>query len=113
MNERLQQFREGMASVGARRAGRKFPREMMAIASDYAHARRSEKASWRNIADELGVTVASVQRWAEVAPASAAGFKAVRVVEPARRDTFTVTIGAVRVDGLAFDMLVALAKALS
>jgi hypothetical protein len=99
--------------VGARRAGRKFPQEMMAIASDYARSRRSDEASWQEIADELGVAVASVRRWTETAVPTDVGFKAVRVVDAPRRETFTVTIGALRVDGLGFEGLVALAKALS
>jgi predicted transcriptional regulator len=113
MDARLEQFRAGAADVGERRAGRKFPRELKMLAGEYARARRDDDASWQEIAAELGVTLATVRRWSEDGERIAAGFKAVRVVDAPRRETLVVTIGALRVDGLAFESLVALAKALS
>ena len=113
MDARLEQFRAGAAEIGARRAGRKFPKELMALAGEYARERRCGGGSWQGIADELGVTVATVRRWSEELPAGGVGFKAVRGHDLPRRSAFSVTLGALRVDGLEFEELVALARALS
>jgi hypothetical protein len=86
---------------------------LKAIAGEYGRARRDEGTSWKDIAGELGVAVPTAQRWSEERAEAGATFKTVRVADGPRRDAFTVTVGALRVDGLAFDALVALAKALS
>jgi len=113
MDGRLAAFRAGAAQIGERRAGRKFPKELKTVAGEYGRARRDEGAAWQQIAAELGVAVPTAQRWTEEGLGAAATFRTVRVADEARRETFTVTVGVLRVDGLAFDALVALAKALS
>jgi hypothetical protein len=113
MDDRLVAFRAGAGQMGERRRGRKFPKELRAIAGEYARVRRDEGASWQEIADELGVAVPTSQRWSEEGVGDAATFKTVRVADGPRHETFTVTMGALRVEGLAFEALVALAKALS
>jgi hypothetical protein len=113
MNDKLQQFRSEAVSVGPAKAGRKFPKDLKALGAAYAGERRAAGAPWQVIAGELGVGVFTVRRWCEDATASAAGFERVAIVDDRRRGTYTATIGALRIEGLEFDAIVALAKALS
>jgi predicted transcriptional regulator len=112
MNAKLQQFRNEAVSVGPTKAGRKFPKELRALGAAYASERRAANATWREVAAELGVGVLTVQRWCEDMPATN-GFARVAIVEDRRRGAFSASIGALRIEGLDFEALVALAKALS
>ena len=113
MDIRLEEFRRGAAEVGPRRTGRKFPSDLVSIAREYAQCRRAEGVTWQGIADELGVSMLTARRWGQMNEMEAVGFKPVRLVEAPNSTGFTVAVGSLRVEGLSFEALVALAKALS
>lgn len=113
MDTRLEEFRKRAAEVVPRRTGRKFPSDLIAVAREYAQSRRAEGLTWQGIADELGVSMLTARRWGQLNEMEAVGFKPVRVVEPPNSPSFTVAVGSLRVEGLSFEALVALAKALS
>jgi hypothetical protein len=100
--------------VGSGR-GRKFPAEVIARGADYARGRRKAGAAWEVIAKELGVVSPTVQRWArEGKEATTTGFHSVAVRDAGPRGSFSVVFtNGVRIEGLDFGAVVALAKALS
>ena len=113
MDVRLEQFRAGAAKVKDRRAGRKFGKELIALGGEFIRSRRSEGASTKAIAGELGIAEMTVRRWGTEAGVGAGEFKPVHVIEAAPAAGFSVTLGSLRVEGLTLEGLIALAKALS
>lgn len=113
MDERLEEFRKRAAEMGSGRIGRRFPSKVIALGSEYAQSRRAAGATWQGIADELGVSMLTARRWGLRPVVETSGFKPVRVVESHNSSRLAVTVGSLRVEGLSFEALVALAKALS
>lgn len=113
MDERLKQFQAGAAQVGPARRGRKFSPELKALGATYAAERRASGGRWQAIASELGVGVLTIRRWCDERPRASATFQRVAVVEERRPPTYSASIGALRIEGLEFETIVALAKALS
>jgi len=113
MDGRLEEFRRRAMEAGPKRSGRKFSAELIAIAREYAQARRADGATWQCVADELGVSMLTARRWGQMNEIEAVGFKPGRVVEAPNSPGFTVAVGSLRVEGLSFEGLVALARALS
>lgn len=113
MHEKLDRFKAGAAQIGPAKRGRKFPRELKVLGATYAVERRASGCPGQTIASELGVGVLTIRRWCEERPQESATFKRVAIVEDRRRETYSASIGALRVEGLSFEVIVALAKALS
>lgn len=113
MNEMLEHFKVGAERLGPAKRGRKFPRELQLLAAQYANERRVSGGSWEAIANELGVALPTIRRWCEERPKANGTFARVDIIEDRRRETYTASIGALRFEGLEFDAIVALAKALS
>jgi hypothetical protein len=113
MDMGLAKFREMAANAGPARRGRKFPAEAMAIGGAYARSRREAGATWLEVGAELGVVVATAKRWAARPTALASGFHRVAVVESVPQGRYTAQVGALRVEGLELEAIVALARALS
>ncbi len=113
MREKLEQFRAAAKDVRNGR-GRKFPKALMTLGAEYARARRDTGGSWQEIAGELGVVIPTVQRWAQGRPPGFEGFHAVTLAERSPRGHCVAVLpGGIRVEGLAIEELVALARALS
>ena len=113
MDTRLEEFRRRAAELGPKRAGRRLPPELMGLASEYSHSRRAEGASWQCIADELGVSILTIRKWAEKNVEASSVFRPVQLVDGRRPTGLAVTLGSLRVEGLSLDDVVTLAKALS
>lgn len=113
MDEKLERFKAGAAQVGPAKRGRKFPRDLRALGATYAAERRASGCPWQTIASELGVGVLTIRRWCEERPQESATFERVAIVEDRRRETYSASIGALRIEGLSFEAILALAKELS
>jgi len=113
MDEKLERFKAGAAQVGPAKRGRKFPQELKALGATYAAERRGSGCTWQTIASELGVGVLTIRRWCEERPQENATFERVAIVEDRQRETYSASIGGLRIEGLSFESIVALAKALS
>ena len=113
MDEKLERFKAGAARIGPAKRGRKFPQELKTLAATYAAERRASGCRWQTIASELGVGVLTIRRWCKERPQESATFERVSIVDDRRRETYSASIGALRIEGLSFEAIVALAKALS
>ena len=113
MDEKLERFKAGAAQVGPAKRGRKFPQELKTLGATYAAERRGSGCTWQTIASDLGVGVLTVRRWCEERPQDSARFERVAVVDDHRRETYSASIGGLRIEGLSFESIVALARALS
>ena len=105
-------FREAASEIGEG-AGRKFPAEMKQLGGEYARSRRSEGASWSAIADELGVIVPTVRRWAERGETPTSTFVPVRVDRVTKATYSAVLPGGLRIEAMELEAVVALVRALS
>jgi hypothetical protein len=114
MDVRLEQFRLEAAKLGGARRGRKFPKELISLGAAYASSRRAEGIAWQSIAQELDVTVPTLQRWLERAPDVTPAFHRVALVESRSSERFTAVLpGGLRIEGLSLDAVVSLARSLS
>lgn len=113
MDAKLKQFLGAAESLGPSKAGRKFPKKLRELGATYAAERRAAGATWQVIAGELGVSTLTLQRWCELRGGTPGRFEQVAVVEDRQRGAYTATIGALRIENLDFEAIVALARALS
>lgn len=113
MNEKLEQFQAGAMRVGPAKRGRKFPRELQILGAEYASERRAAGVTWQAIAEELDVGVLTIRRWCEERPKANDTFSRVAIIADRRRETYSASIGVLRIEGPGFEAIVALAKALS
>jgi hypothetical protein len=114
MDSRLEQFRAGAAMLGAARRGRKFTKELIALGAAHVAVRRAQNAAWHTIAEELDVSVPTVQRWSEQPASVAPGFRSVSVVENQSSERYAAVLpGGLRLEGLSLEAVVALARRLA
>jgi hypothetical protein len=115
MDARVKRFREGVARYGVGGAGCRYPAELRAVAVAVAEDRREEPLA--QVAADLGISTASLQRWleqgeplrfrpVEVEPGSA------QVQRPPARVLALITPRGYRVEGLEAGELVSLLRVL-
>lgn len=111
MNALLRKFRNEAEGIEPG-AGRKFPASLQLLGGEYARGCRDEGATWGDIASELGVTVATVQRWGKTESMGRGEFHEVRVEDTPKVGYAAVLPCGLRIEGLGLEAVIALAKAL-
>lgn len=69
MDKRVLAFRAGVADLSAAGRGRRYPQSLQRLAVQYWHAAHRDGRALRHAAADLGVSDATLQRWAEEKPA--------------------------------------------
>ncbi len=116
--DRAEQFREAAAqeNQGRQKNGWRYSSELRALGAEYSRSQRRAGRSFREIADELGVSALTLSRWREESPA--AGFRPVQVIadpggcNPVEEKSLSVvTPGGLRIEGLSWTQVMELARA--
>jgi hypothetical protein len=120
MAKRAEGFREAVTKLGPRGRTTPYPKKLRDEAVDYAQERRAQGATWGGIAQELGIGVDSLTKWARTAERSPAvpAFRQVSleqevVASTAGRGLVVHGPGGVRVEGLDVASLAELLRRLS
>jgi transposase len=114
--QQVRQLREALERAERSGAGRPYPEPLRRAANDYRREREREGASLRQVAAELGVSEASLARWARGREEPVGQFRAIEVVaEPVRPVSAVVVHGprGLRIEGLSLQELAALIERLS
>jgi transposase-like protein len=106
-------LRTALASHEAGR-GKRYPAELKARIIEFARARRSEGASWAQIAADLGVAFETVRRWCLASESrSSRALVPVRIVHDTAERTVSIgSPGGYRIDGLTLHEAVTVLRAL-
>lgn len=119
--KRAEGFREAITQLGPRGRTTPYPRNLREEAVGYAQERRAQGATWRSIAQELGLGVDSLTHWARGSRGSKkeAAFRQVKLKPsegPAKTGGTVLVVhgpGGVRVEGLDVPGLAELLRRLS
>jgi hypothetical protein len=93
--------------------GKRYSPDLKARIIEFAQSRRSEGASWAEVAGDIGIAFETLRRWCMAAEPKPRAMVPVRVV--ADRDEATVSVasaGGHRIDGLTLHAAIAVLRAL-
>lgn len=116
--DRAIRFREAAACANRHRErmGWRYPEALRHLAVVHCEERRREQGSYREIAEELGISALTLSRWRDqLEPSRPPGFREVHLEDEAPKTTAAlsvVTPGGVRIEGLDLAQAVELARAL-
>lgn len=116
--DRATQFREAAARTNRHRErmGWRYPEALRRLAVEHCEARRRDQCSFSEIAEDLGISALTLNRWRSQLEASAQPrFREVHLEEPESTmpaALSVVTPGGVRIEGLDLAQAVELARAL-
>ena len=76
------ELRAEFARLGNRGRGKRYPKELRALAIAWARVRREEGVTWRRVAERIGLRTETVRRWcaSEAEPRATPGLVPVEVV---------------------------------
>lgn len=109
--EELEQLKRDLDRQSRRRERRRYPADLRAKAVEYGRAVRVQGGSVTTAARDLGLRVATLQKWMRVAdPATrSAAFREVALVdERVAGGVVVITPRGLRIEGLAFAEIAAL-----
>lgn len=114
--DQVRQLREALETAERTGAGRPYPPALRRAVVMHHREREREGASVRQVAEELGVSGASLVRWSRTEQEGSHGFRAIELVaEPVRRASGAVVHGpcGLRVEGLTVAEIAELLERLS
>ncbi len=118
--DRAKQFREAAAreNQGRQRNGWRYSPDLRALGTEYCRSQRRAGRSFREIAEDLGVSTLTLSRWQDEPPI--AGFRPVEVIadseirDPTEEMSLSVvTPGGLRIEGLSWAQVLELARSFS
>ena len=116
MDERVRLFRSEVRRLGGVGRGRRYPRPLRDLAVTYCREAMGAGQALREIADDLQVTEATLQRWldsASPATIAAPSFQEVVLADDGEVPRLAVvTPGGYRVEGLSLTDVTTLLRAL-
>jgi hypothetical protein len=114
--QRGARLREALATAERAGAGRPYPESLRAAALEYRQERELEGAGLRLVAAELGLNVATLERWSGRKAGNETSFRAIEIVgERMWRENEVVVHGprGLRIEGLTLGEIAELVERLS
>jgi hypothetical protein len=118
MDHALRSLRRGIGRIDRKRGrGRWYPTALRRRIAAWTRRRRDGGASWREIADDVGVSAESLRRWAstEIVVAPAPALVPIEVVADTseyERGVRLITAAGHRIEGLTISDVIAVVRVL-